>query len=435
MKNQKQSIYSKICNITFLIITIGIVFWGTGTTSSAMEEQVTLTPTPPAEQITLTPTPTEEAIHEHKGDVVEVMVQPTCQDLGLAQCSCNICGEIYYENIAKTTHHYTTTTTKATMYSSGYIRKSCNYCGEIAQNTTIPMLKSITLSKTSYTYNGKACKPKVNIKDSNGKKFSSKYYKLTYKSNKNPGTAKVIVSLKGNYSGQHTLEFNISLKNTKITSIKGKQSAFTLKWKKSTNISGYEVAYSTSPQMDSTIIKKAKKNKTSFTVNNLIGGINYYVSIRSYKTYSGKKAYSYWSKPKKIFVTSKPWQQMSYEEQVVFLVNRERTAKGLLPLMTEENLQKASTIRGEEIVTSFSHTRPNGTSCFTTLKECKVTYRSVGENIAAGYRTPEAVVVGWMNSPGHRANILNSGFRKIGVGYVNAPGTIYTHYWVQMFTS
>ena len=162
---------------------------------------------------------------------------------------------------------------------------------------------------------------------------------------------------------------------------------------------------------------------------------DYYVSVRAYKTYSGKKEYSDWSKPKKVFVTSKPWQQMSYQEQVVFLVNKERTSKGLLPLMTEENLQKAADIRGKEIVTSFSHTRPNGTSCFTALKECKVSYLSAGENIAAGYRSPEDVVDGWMNSPGHRANILNSGFRKIGVGYVNAPATVYTHYWVQMFAS
>lgn len=198
---KKQRIYSKICNITFLIIAMGIMFWGNGTTSYAFGEQLSITPPPTEEEVPLTPTPTEEAIHEHKGDIDEVIVSASCQSTGLAKCTCNICGVTYYENIAKTTHNYTTTTNKATMYYSGYIRKSCNYCGETAQNTTIPMIKSITLSKTSYTYNGKACKPKVIVKDSNNKKISSKYYKVTYKSNKNPGTARVIVSLKGNYSG------------------------------------------------------------------------------------------------------------------------------------------------------------------------------------------------------------------------------------------
>ena len=270
MKKQKQGIYSTICNITFMLMTTGIIFFGTGTTSYAMEEQ-----------LSITPAPTREAAHEHEGEADEVIISANCQSPGLAKCTCNICGETYYESIDQLSHHYTTNTTQATTYSDGYHRKICDYCGEISQTTTIPSIKSITLSKTSYTYNGKACKPKVIIKDSTGKKIASKYYKLTYKSNKNPGIAKVIVSLKGNYFGQHTLEFNINIKKTKINSIQGKQSALSLKWKKIANISGYEIAYSTSPKMDSVIIKKAKKNKTSLNINKLTGGINYYVSVRS----------------------------------------------------------------------------------------------------------------------------------------------------------
>ena len=64
------------------------------------------------------------------------------------------------------------------------------------------------------------------------------------------------------------------------------------------------------------------------------------------------------------------------------------------------------------------------------MKSFGISYRSAGENIAMGYKTPEAVVDGWMNSSGHRANILNSSFTKIGVGYVKDG-----HYWTQIFIS
>ena len=77
-------------------------------------------------------------------------------------------------------------------------------------------------------------------------------------------------------------------------------------------------------------------------------------------------------------------------------------------------------------------TRPDGRSCFTVLAETKISYRTCGENIAAGQTTPQEVVKGWMNSEGHRKNILNGSFTKLGVGYVKAS-TGYKYYWTQMF--
>ena len=76
----------------------------------------------------------------------------------------------------------------------------------------------------------------------------------------------------------------------------------------------------------------------------------------------------------------------------------------------------------------FDHTSPTYGTPFQMMRAFGLTYRSAGENIAMGYRTPQAVVTGWMNSPGHRANILNSSYKRIGVGYV-ASG----NYWTQMF--
>ena len=76
----------------------------------------------------------------------------------------------------------------------------------------------------------------------------------------------------------------------------------------------------------------------------------------------------------------------------------------------------------------FSHTSPTYGSPFQMIKNFGISYRTAGENIAAGQRTPKAVVDAWMNSSGHRANILNASYTQIGVGYV-ASG----HYWTQMF--
>lgn len=121
-----------------------------------------------------------------------------------------------------------------------------------------------------------------------------------------------------------------------------------------------------------------------------------------------------------------------YVSEVVRLVNIERTERGLSALTMDTTLNAAAAERAKEIIVNFAHERPDGSSCFTILQEYGVSYRTAAENIAGGQSTPEAVVNSWMNSPGHRANILNSSLRKIGVGY--ARGGQYGTYWVQLFT-
>ena len=120
----------------------------------------------------------------------------------------------------------------------------------------------------------------------------------------------------------------------------------------------------------------------------------------------------------------------NFAVQVLNLVNAERAKVGASPLRLNQDLQDAAAIRAEEITRNFSHTRPDGSSCFTLLRNRN---RTLGENIAAGSATPEAVVDQWMHSPGHRANILNKDFKELGVGYCRKDGTEYTHYWIQMF--
>ena len=117
--------------------------------------------------------------------------------------------------------------------------------------------------------------------------------------------------------------------------------------------------------------------------------------------------------------------------QVFSLVNSEREKYGLSPLTYDSVLQGAADIRAVEIKSLFSHTRPNGLSCFTVLDEVGYSYRKAGENIAYGQRTAEEVMTAWMNSEGHRANILGD-YDYIGIGVYESGGTIY---WSQFFAS
>lgn len=115
-------------------------------------------------------------------------------------------------------------------------------------------------------------------------------------------------------------------------------------------------------------------------------------------------------------------------EQVIELVNAERDKEGREPLSINETLMEGCEIRAEELIETFSHTRPDGTSCFSVLQG--YAYSAVGENIAYGQTSPEDVMMSWMNSSGHRANILNAEFEEIGVGCYIKGGR---KYWVQLF--
>ena len=120
-----------------------------------------------------------------------------------------------------------------------------------------------------------------------------------------------------------------------------------------------------------------------------------------------------------------------YVSRIVELVNEQRTKAGLGKVTLDNTLKDAAMTRAKETVTSFSHTRPNGTSFSTVLSQYNISYRGCGENIAWGQNSPEEVMNGWMNSSGHRANILNANYKKIGVGYYKAPNG--RKYWSQLF--
>lgn len=121
----------------------------------------------------------------------------------------------------------------------------------------------------------------------------------------------------------------------------------------------------------------------------------------------------------------------SYAQQVVDLVNAQRATQGLSALTMDAKLAEVAQAKAQDMHDNryFSHTSPTYGSPFDMMRAFGVSYRTAGENIAMGYPSAQAVMNGWMNSSGHRANILNSAYTRIGVGYV-ADG----NYWVQEFT-
>ncbi len=109
------------------------------------------------------------------------------------------------------------------------------------------------------------------------------------------------------------------------------------------------------------------------------------------------------------------------EYQIYMLVNNQRTAAGLAEVVWSNILTSDANVRASEASVKWSHTRPNGTQWWTVDSNSMY-----GENLAKGYTTADAAVAAWMNSPSHKANILDSGFRTMGIStYTDANGTVY----------
>lgn len=118
-------------------------------------------------------------------------------------------------------------------------------------------------------------------------------------------------------------------------------------------------------------------------------------------------------------------------QQVLALVNAARAEAGAEALELDEKMTAAAQVRATELAKSFTHDRPDGSKPFTALDEAGVTYQSAGENIASGQTTAEEAMKSWMGSEGHKENILNGHFGRMGVGYFQAENG--QHYWVQLF--
>jgi uncharacterized YkwD family protein len=123
----------------------------------------------------------------------------------------------------------------------------------------------------------------------------------------------------------------------------------------------------------------------------------------------------------------------AYQQEVLNIVNKERTSRGLSALKLNMEVSKVATIKSQDMIDKgyFAHNSPTYGSPFDMMKKFGITYKSAGENIAMGQKTPQEVMTAWMNSEGHRKNILNSSFTEIGIGIAkDKNGRLY---WTQMF--
>lgn len=176
----------------------------------------------------------------------------------------------------------------------------------IAYKKTSPEIvsaKNVSLSRTSYTYDGKVKKPTVTVKDSKGKTIAASNYKVTYgKGRKNVGKYTVKVTFTGDYAGTVTKTFKINPKSTTISSITAKSKGFKVKWKKNTTqTTGYQIQYSTNSKFKGAKTVTVSKNKTTYkTISKLKAKKKYYVRIRTYKKIGSTKYYSSWSKTKTV---------------------------------------------------------------------------------------------------------------------------------------
>ncbi|MDE6659781.1 MAG: fibronectin type III domain-containing protein [Eubacterium sp.] len=238
----------------------------------------------------------------HSFDDGKITQFPTCTEDGIKTYYCNNCNEIKTEIIAKTDHTYKTTTTKATTKKNGSKVTKCSVCGAKKTSSTINAVKTITLSKTSYVYNGEAQKPSATVKDSKGKKIASSNYTVKYSNNKNVGIATVTITFKGNYSGIVKKTFTIKPKATTLSKVTAGKKKFTVKWKKqTTQTTGYQIQYSTNSKFTSAKTITASNSKTiSKTVSKLKAKKKYYVRVRTYKIVGKTKICSSWSIAKSI---------------------------------------------------------------------------------------------------------------------------------------
>ena len=177
-----------------------------------------------------------------------------------------------------------------------------DYTGSVEKTFKIEAKKitpSVTLSAKVFVYDGSVKKPTVTVK-TGSTKLAASNYSVTYASGrKNVGTYKVTVKMKGNYSGSKTVTFKINPKPTKIYNVVGSKPQFVVKWtKQTTQVTGYQIQYSLSSSFASgnKTVTISKNSINSKTIKKPKAGKTYYVRVRTYKTVSGKKYYSTWSK-------------------------------------------------------------------------------------------------------------------------------------------
>ncbi len=248
------------------------------------------------------------SIHTHSY-TSKITKAATCIATGVKTYTCS-CGDTYTETIPATGHKSSgwIVDKAASIGVKGSKHKECTVCKKVLETAEIPALSrisiskaSVTLSTSTYAYDGKAKKPGVTVK-LNGKTLKNGTdYSVTYSNNTKVGTAKVTIKGKGNYSGTITKTFKINPAKQEIQKLTAKSKAFFVDWAQKGSATGYEIQYATNSKFTSAKKVTITNNKTDkTTISKLSGNKKYYVRVRSYTTVKGTKYYGAWSASKSV---------------------------------------------------------------------------------------------------------------------------------------
>ena len=317
-----------------------------------------------------------------------VTTEPTCTAQGEETRNCSVCGVTETRPVEKKAHSFGdwVTTKEATVFENGERKRTCTVCGKVSETNPINKVSSIKLSKTSFTYNGKVQKPTVTVKDSKGTALKNgRDYTVKYSSGrKDVGTYSVTVTMKGIYSGSKKLSFSILPQGTSIESLSASSAGFTAKWKKKTNqITGYQLQYSTSNSFKSVKTITIKKNSdTSRSVSNLKGRTKYYVRVRTYKKVGNKNYYSSWSSAKT--VATKPVTGVEILSSATIYVGGSKT-------LSAKTYPTKVTVKWKSSNTSVAKVSSNGK--VTAIKKGKATITAYFTYDGKTYKANCAVTV------------------------------------------
>lgn len=232
---------------------------------------------------------------EHN-EVIDPGIKATCTKAGLTDGKhCSTCGKVLVPQTEAPAlgHNVKTVVQKATLSADGKTEEKCSLCNTVFSSKKIAKIASVKLSKTALTYNGKAQKPSVTVKDANKKALKNGTdYTVSYSSNKKVGKATVVITFKGDYSGSKKLSFNILPAATSKIAVKQTTSSITASWKKVAGANGYRVYLYKGKKL----VKKVDTTKLTLTFKKLSKGTEYRIVVKAYKTIDGKKVLSLVSK-------------------------------------------------------------------------------------------------------------------------------------------
>ena len=245
--------------------------------------------------------------------VATVKTEPTCTTYGATEMFCPTCNYRYTATPSPLGHHMVDAPmVPATCDAPGRTAgKQCDRCGQAGTGVQeIPQIGQIKLTKSTYTYNGKAKKPAVKVKDINGSVIAAKNYTVSYSGGrKKIGKYKVTIVFQGSYTGTVTKTFTVNPKKVSIKGLQAGTKSLTVKWSRNASqISGYQVQLATNKKFTKNVKNSEvnKKKRVTKTIKKLKSKKKYYVRVRAYKTvkFDGKKTkiYSGWSKAKSITV-------------------------------------------------------------------------------------------------------------------------------------